>query len=186
MDTWRRNAINDKAREKYLGKVQDDTFDRWKRADPVQRDKWGRQTAEGRDSEVNDSGWYREGMQECCEVFAVWKWETEGVPLPFLSLRDSICWLRRSSLTGSASITSLSRAGQPQAELQAFHTAQLYSWYWSEVSAVRFVVVAIHPEVSQPCHTGSASDDWAAGFGPCQDCKSCKPSHCKPSHWSSE
>lgn len=39
MDTWRRNAINDKAREKYLGKVQDDTFDRWKRADPVQRDK---------------------------------------------------------------------------------------------------------------------------------------------------
>lgn len=76
-----------------------------------------------------------------------------------LSLHDSICWLQRSSLIESASISSLLRASQPQAELQAFHTAQLYSLYWSEVSADTFVVVTLHPEVSQPCHIGNAPDD---------------------------
>jgi len=84
---------------------------------------------------------------------------------------------QRSSLTEDASSSLPSRAGQPQADLQALHTTEQYSLSLWELSAAKFVVLTTHSGVSQPCHAGDASDDRAVALGPGQESKSCKLLH---------
>lgn len=97
-------------------------MDSWKRAEPEVRDKWGRQTDEVRDSEVNYLGWCRGGMRERCEACALREWEAEGVLLPSLSLYDSTCWLQRSSVTEDANKSSLQNWPAPGRPTGVLHS----------------------------------------------------------------